>query len=292
MKKARSKTKRQNYSEQRKFNYWPYILVAGVVLTLAAISPYLFASFSWGYAEFGDDTGPIGDTIGGITAPFMNLVGAILVFAALRAQLTPELIATIKNRMKAFRSSSEMEKSVQENFDSNVSLSVQPRRRFFMKFMGTSKDRGVLTDSIAQYISAANCDKWIAHAKRPNGIQQVDVIYFARMMKGGDYRFYGRGRAIQFNSEIDTDVLLGHWPYKNRIIGAEFIEGTFNKGISFDEILASMNPTQNMFFEATKQKHLNGIHINNFCDVLKRAGYREISMEAASIIDRGFTQLE
>lgn len=205
-------------------------------------------------------------------------------------KLTPELISIIKQRIQATHSNPEKEKSVNENFDSNVSLSIQLGRRYFMKIMGTSKDRGVITDSIAQYVSASNCDKWIAHSKRPLSILQDDVIYFARMMKGGDYRFYGRGRAFQFDSTLDTNLSLGRWPYQNRIIGAEFIHGNFDKSISFDEILTNMKFNQNMFFETTKRKHLSGHPIKNLRDVLKRAGYREISIEAASIIDQQFAQ--
>ncbi len=70
----------------KKFKYWPYILIAGVVLIFSAFAPFLFSQLTWG-VEFGEETGPIGDTIGGITAPFLSLVGSILVFAALRAQI-------------------------------------------------------------------------------------------------------------------------------------------------------------------------------------------------------------
>ncbi|TGE23751.1 hypothetical protein E5K00_00625 [Hymenobacter aquaticus] len=58
-------------------------LLAGVVLTV--ISPFIFTR-TFGIINF-QETGPIGDTIGGITAPITNLIGAILVFYALRAQI-------------------------------------------------------------------------------------------------------------------------------------------------------------------------------------------------------------
>jgi hypothetical protein len=70
----------------KKFNYWPYLLAAGIILILGTFAPYWFTQWAWG-VEFGEETGPIGDTIGGITAPFLSLVGSILVFAALRAQI-------------------------------------------------------------------------------------------------------------------------------------------------------------------------------------------------------------
>lgn len=70
----------------KEFKYWPYILAAGIVLIFASASPYLFSKLAWGI-EFGSETGSIGDTIGGITAPFLSLLGSILVFAALKAQI-------------------------------------------------------------------------------------------------------------------------------------------------------------------------------------------------------------
>lgn len=47
--------------------------------------PLLFIQ-DWGWFSF-KDTGPIGDTIGGITAPFLNFFGAILIYLALKAQI-------------------------------------------------------------------------------------------------------------------------------------------------------------------------------------------------------------
>lgn len=59
------------------------ILSVGVLLVL--ISPYLFTR-GLGWISF-ENTGPIGDTIGGITAPIVNLIGAILVYYAFLVQI-------------------------------------------------------------------------------------------------------------------------------------------------------------------------------------------------------------
>ena len=63
--------------------YVKFWFVFGVLLTI--ISPFLFTR-SWGIIDF-RETGSIGDTIGGITGPITNLIGALLVFYALRAQI-------------------------------------------------------------------------------------------------------------------------------------------------------------------------------------------------------------
>lgn len=71
---------------ENEFNYRPYLVATGIVLIIASVAPILFTKLFSG-VEFGETTGPIGDTIGGITAPFLSLAGSILVFAALKAQV-------------------------------------------------------------------------------------------------------------------------------------------------------------------------------------------------------------
>lgn len=60
------------------------LLVGGLVILIMPFiltEPYFHERFNF------SETGQIGDTIGGITAPFMNLIGAFLVFYALQAQV-------------------------------------------------------------------------------------------------------------------------------------------------------------------------------------------------------------
>ncbi|HNR21033.1 MAG TPA: hypothetical protein PKN75_14555 [Bacteroidia bacterium] len=59
------------------------LLLIGILLTI--IAPY-FLTRSWGLLDF-SSTGQIGDTIGGITAPITSLIGAILVYFALKEQI-------------------------------------------------------------------------------------------------------------------------------------------------------------------------------------------------------------
>lgn len=58
-------------------------LIVGIVLV--AFAPYLFTR-PLSILDF-SSTGAIGDTIGGITAPITSLIGSILVFFALKAQI-------------------------------------------------------------------------------------------------------------------------------------------------------------------------------------------------------------
>ena len=57
------------------------VLIIGVIGIVAV--PFLFTKSGFSFAE----TGHIGDTIGGITAPISSLVGSVLVFLALKGQI-------------------------------------------------------------------------------------------------------------------------------------------------------------------------------------------------------------
>lgn len=59
------------------------ILFIGIILVVLA--PYILTR-DFGIISF-DETGQIGDTIGGITAPIVNLIGAVLVYFAFLVQL-------------------------------------------------------------------------------------------------------------------------------------------------------------------------------------------------------------
>lgn len=70
--------------KQEKLAFYGKLVIGGGIL-LVLTTPYLFTQLHWGISFF--QTGQIGDTIGGITAPFVGLIGAILVYFALMAQV-------------------------------------------------------------------------------------------------------------------------------------------------------------------------------------------------------------
>lgn len=66
------------------------VLAIGIILIL--IAPFVVTRQAI-FSEFDfHETGQIGDTIGGITAPILSLVGSILVFLALKAQINANAI--------------------------------------------------------------------------------------------------------------------------------------------------------------------------------------------------------
>lgn len=59
-------------------------LAIGIILIILA--PYILTR-SFGLIEFNDSTGVVGDTIGGITGPICSLLGSLLIYFALKAQI-------------------------------------------------------------------------------------------------------------------------------------------------------------------------------------------------------------
>jgi hypothetical protein len=70
----------------RQATQWLYVGIAIVLLSPILLTRHNFCS----RLDF-TQTGEIGDTIGGITAPIVNLLGAILVYLALKAQIEANL---------------------------------------------------------------------------------------------------------------------------------------------------------------------------------------------------------
>ncbi|MBC3757513.1 hypothetical protein H7U19_03810 [Hyunsoonleella sp. SJ7] len=61
------------------------LLIIGLLL-LVIVSPALLTQIS-GIISFNSESGAIGDTIGGITAPIVNILGAVLIFISFQEQV-------------------------------------------------------------------------------------------------------------------------------------------------------------------------------------------------------------
>ncbi|MDX2171541.1 MAG: hypothetical protein SFY56_00375 [Bacteroidota bacterium] len=83
MKKDEKDAKQRQITTHRRNARWT--LIIGIPLFL--IAPFLLTALShFKWANF-THTGEIGDTIGGITAPIVNLISAILIYLSFRQQL-------------------------------------------------------------------------------------------------------------------------------------------------------------------------------------------------------------
>jgi len=91
MRKNRSDVKKLMDGESPKLAIWLLFIVGILILTIIPVLITLPAIFHfWDFSQ----TGQIGDTIGGITAPFIALVGALLTFLAFWIQVKANKVQT------------------------------------------------------------------------------------------------------------------------------------------------------------------------------------------------------
>ncbi|MBK8112773.1 MAG: hypothetical protein IPK46_21935 [Saprospiraceae bacterium] len=76
-----SEEKKEGFFEG--FSTWEKWFI-GILLFLVGAAPILLSFEGIQCIAFGEESAWVGDTIGGITAPFLNLLAAFLVYKALR----------------------------------------------------------------------------------------------------------------------------------------------------------------------------------------------------------------
>jgi hypothetical protein len=107
-------------------------LYIGLTITVIfiALTPYIFAK---GYSGvvFNADTGAIGDTIGGITAPFVNLLAAFLVWISFREQVKA-------NKLLSTETSYNFIKSLIEDFHKSYAKFVNANEQLIRDFYNFS----------------------------------------------------------------------------------------------------------------------------------------------------------
>lgn len=104
--------------------------VAGIV-TISL--PFIFTR-TW-FIEFDDSTGVIGDTIGGITSPFLGFFGSILVYFALKAQI--EANGEIKGQFKQQQTDSTND-FIFSNYKERINLIITEINSFNISFHGNT----------------------------------------------------------------------------------------------------------------------------------------------------------
>lgn len=97
--------------KNKSLSYAWIILVAGILLIL--FFPFLLTR-KWGLIDF-SNTGQIGDTIGGITAPISGLIGSVLVYFALKAQI--EANQLIQRQIEEQKQDESQKRELQYLFD-------------------------------------------------------------------------------------------------------------------------------------------------------------------------------
>lgn len=103
-----------------KFHSWEKWIVF-ILLIFIILGPYLFSQLNWGISF--NETGAIGDTIGGITAPFVNLLAAFLVYKSFTAQIQANEDQSIATRSQIKSQKDELEllrRETSANYINNI----------------------------------------------------------------------------------------------------------------------------------------------------------------------------
>ncbi len=170
------------------------VLVVGVVAIVAA--PFLFTRA--GIVSF-TDTGEIGDTIGGITAPISSLVGAILLFLALKSQVAANSITQEQIRDQQVREEIKKEISYVSDLYKLFAGSIQAfETRYFkgykaimrvMNVLATSEQKRAHDDSrlyfgaVAELYNILKLGKLFLEQVNKNRIDAHDRAYFKELVK-------------------------------------------------------------------------------------------------------------
>ena len=75
-----------------KLNFKDPVVILKIGLILVLVLPWLLTHSSFLTSLNFSETGQVGDTIGGITAPFLSLIGSYLVYLALKAQINANVL--------------------------------------------------------------------------------------------------------------------------------------------------------------------------------------------------------
>jgi hypothetical protein len=154
----------KNQEKSANPRYMTYAILTLIVGILFVLFAPIIMTRSWGYFSF-ITTGQIGDTIGGITAPITSLIGSILIFFALRAQIEAN---NIVQKQIQNQNVEELKKKTEQIIDAQIRM-VQHEIDYFtfykiaavrvpinneMSKMETQKFNFEGADAITEYIES------------------------------------------------------------------------------------------------------------------------------------------
>jgi hypothetical protein len=170
------------------------VLIIGVIMLVAA--PLLFTTS--GYFSL-SETGHIGDTIGGITAPISSLVGSVLVFLALKGQIVSNKITQEQIRDQQVEEQRKKELTYVSDLYKYFLNSVQTyETKYYKGHRAIMKVMNVLADSerkqahdkdrlyygtAAELYSLLNLGKLFLEQVNKCRLEQHDKRYFKELVK-------------------------------------------------------------------------------------------------------------
>ncbi|MBL6445667.1 hypothetical protein JMN32_05065 [Fulvivirga sp. 29W222] len=215
------------------------LLLTGLVI--CCIGSVLFLSKPALHPFFDlSNSGPIGDTIGGITAPIINLVGAILVYISFKAQ-----IAANKVQERAIDGERNRNRQ-QQNFSSSLKLLELCRKEFDDLTYKSGKNQiETGQDSLRQYINKlktpnsdevihktayhlslyASVNKLSMLMKRVSKLEMFkdDKIYLALLIQ--DFYYYSYGHYYGYLADaVEKRLAMLEKKLKNSVVDVKDLD--------------------------------------------------------------------
>jgi hypothetical protein len=141
---------------------WVIIII---LLVFTFFAPILFTSFN--IVDF-SNTGEIGDTIGGITAPFVNLVAAFLVYISFREQIKANKLLSKESSFNYFNLTHEI---IVEDLSH-----ITPRLRSIRHYYNRLYEEGGLRRKIEEDLDKEDYRKKMLQSSLDEAIVKLDRI--------------------------------------------------------------------------------------------------------------------
>ncbi|MBK8112771.1 MAG: hypothetical protein IPK46_21925 [Saprospiraceae bacterium] len=125
---------------------WQEKLVILILLAFVLLGPYLLTKTWCSNSAFGQEAAWVGDTIGGLTAPFLNLLAAWLVYRTLREQIEA-------NKLISFDAQS---RSLNDLVNSKILMLEQV---FLSIRFGTLSGKEAILEQVAYFLNASEITK-------------------------------------------------------------------------------------------------------------------------------------
>ena len=175
---------------------------------------------------------------------------------------------------------------------------VDPKRNYYVKFFGTSKNRESLNFNSREEITRALCHYacGFSESKKPRQINDGDIIYMARMTENPrDYAIFGKAEAIKFVDDRDRASKLeiqqrpwkAKWPIYLRLTNPTFIDGTMADCVLLYDLIRALNYES---FPSTKRRYENGERNINPYNSLSQQAYVKLSHAAVKWLEPRFQE--
>ncbi|WP_425659147.1 hypothetical protein [Tenacibaculum ascidiaceicola] len=234
----------------------------GIFIIFTALTPLIFAK---GYSGviFNAETGAIGDTIGGITAPFVNLLAAFLVWISFREQVEA-------NKLLSTETSYNFIKSLIEDFHKSYGKFVNTNEQLIRDFYNFSLTSYPYNDLYKAgyvkpyYLETDNEDEIKRQTK--DEINRLYYITYNILIKmSGSMLIFSTILNSINNSTLEAPIKASFLVHINEEF--KYFRDTLAKNRSAIKLLESLNK-QHDFLELNIME-LNKIHkrLTNYIDI-------------------------